>query len=75
MLLLCDNARHFICYPYSLTNLHLAAKSVKIKPCWFHKDHYDIPKRRVKEIQAKCRVVSPKVILKVIKNGKKENRV
>jgi len=30
------------------------AKELGIERCWFHKNHYDIPKRRIEEIQAKC---------------------
>jgi FMN phosphatase YigB (HAD superfamily) len=62
-----DGKRHLICWPYSKANLHLMAKELGIKKCWFHKDHYDIPKRRVKEIEAKCVLVSPKDIVTIIK--------
>jgi tetraacyldisaccharide-1-P 4'-kinase len=34
---------------------------------WFHKDHYDIPKRRIAEITARCVVVSSKDIVKIIR--------
>jgi hypothetical protein len=44
------------------------ARELGIKPCWFHKNHYDIPKRRIKEIQAKCVVVTSKEILSIIKS-------
>lgn len=64
----CDNSRHLVCFPYSGENLHTMAQDLKIKRCWFHCDHYDIPKRRVKEIQMKCQVVSPREILSII-NG------
>ena len=40
-----------------------------IKRCWFHKDHYDIPKKRIAEIQSKCEIVTPREILSIIKNG------
>jgi len=63
----CDNMRHLVCVPYSIDNLHKMAKDLNIKRCWFHKDHYDIPKRRIKEIQDKCVVVSPKDIVNIIK--------
>ena len=43
------------------------AKALEIKPCWFHKDHYDIPLRRVKEIEAKCEIVSSKEIVRIIR--------
>jgi hypothetical protein len=46
------------------------ARDLGIKPCWFHKDHYDIPKKRITEIQAKCKVIKPREILSIIKNGK-----
>lgn len=63
----CDNARHLVCIPYSTANLHRMAVDLGIKKCWFHSDHYDIPKTRIAEIQAKCQVVSPKDIVKIIK--------
>jgi hypothetical protein len=43
------------------------ARELNIKDCWFHKDHYDIPKRRVEEIMKSANVVSPRVILLIIK--------
>jgi hypothetical protein len=63
----CDKQRHLICKPYSFVNLHLMAEDLGIKKCWFHKDHYDIPKRRIAEITEKCEVVSPKTIVRMIK--------
>ena len=63
----CDNKRHLVCVPYSIENLHRMAMYLEINRCWFHKTHYDIPKMRIKEIQAKCRVVSPKDIVRIIK--------
>lgn len=44
------------------------AKDLDIKKWWFHKNHYDIPKRRISEIQNKCTVVSSKEIVRIIKN-------
>jgi hypothetical protein len=47
------------------------ADDLEIKRCWFHsgdKPHYDIPKKRIQEIRAKCTVVSPTDIVKII-NG------
>ena len=41
------------------------AKDLGIKMCWFHVDHYDIPKRRIEEVTAKCIVVSSKEIVKI----------
>jgi hypothetical protein len=44
------------------------AKELNIKRCWFHRDHYDIPKRRIDEIKAKCLIVIDREILKIIKD-------
>ncbi len=63
----CDNARHLVCVPYSIANLHRMAADLGIKKCWFHNDHYDIPKTRIGEIRAKCEVVSSKEIVKIVK--------
>jgi hypothetical protein len=45
------------------------AEDLNIGRHWFHKNHYDIPKRRIHEITEKCRIVSSKEIVKIIKNG------
>lgn len=67
----CDSMRHLICVPYTVDNLHRMAEILGIKRCWYHRGasypHYDIPKRRIAEIQAKCTVVSPRMILKIMK--------
>lgn len=63
---ICDNSRHLVCLPYSVENLHEMAKKLGIRACWFHKNHYDIPKRRVAEIMAKCEVVSSRRIVEII---------
>lgn len=63
-----DGKRHLVCVPYSISNLHKMARDLNIKGCWFHKDHYDIPKRRIKEIESQCKIVSSKEIVKII-NG------
>jgi hypothetical protein len=63
----CDE-RHLVCTPYSVKNLHEMAKNLNIKRCWYHggrHPHYDIPKLRIEEIQAKCNVVSPRAILAI----------
>lgn len=71
----CDNKRHLICVPYSITNLHKMAEQLGIKKCWFHKkknkSHYDIPKGRIKEIKNKCTIVSDKDIVKIIHSSKR----
>jgi predicted metal-dependent HD superfamily phosphohydrolase len=64
-----DNMRHLVCMPYSIENLHKMAEDLNIKRCWFHKDHYDIPMRRINEIASKAKLVRPREILMIIKNG------
>jgi FMN phosphatase YigB (HAD superfamily) len=66
---LTDKKRHLICIPYSIENLHKMAKDLGIKRCWFHKDHYDIPKTRIQEIEDKCQIVSSKDIVNIIKGN------
>lgn len=68
MKLICDNYRHLICVPYSVENLHQMAQSLNIGKHWFHKDHYDIPKKRIDEIKSQCVVVSSKEIVRIINN-------
>lgn len=63
----CDNERHLVCIPHSIENLHLMANNLNIKRCWFHKNHYDIPKKRLDEIKEKCYLVSSREILRIIK--------
>ena len=64
----CDDKRHLVCKPYSIENLHIMAEDLNIKKCWFHKDHYDLPKKRIKELTKKCIFVSDREIVN-IKNG------
>lgn len=68
----CDNARHLVCVPYSIPNLHAMAQTLGIKRCWFHRDHYDIPKLRIGEIQAKCTVIPSREIVRIIKGDRTE---
>ena len=69
----CDDMRHLVCVPYTIENLHRMARELGIARCWRHAGsrhpHYDIPKRRIAEIQARCTVVSPREILKIMKGG------
>ena len=65
----CDTKRHLVCIPYSLDNLDRMADTLGINRCWKHKDHYDIPKKRIAEITAKCEVVSSKEIVRIIRTG------
>lgn len=68
----CDDTRHLICIPYSIENLHIMAEDLQIKRCWFHSSakfaHYDIPKRRIEEIQSKCSIISSRELLLLIKS-------
>jgi hypothetical protein len=67
---LCDDSRHLICEPYSIENLHKMAEDLGIKKCWYHAGkfpHYDIPKKRIEEITAKCEVIDSKELLLKIK--------
>lgn len=61
-----DEKRHLICVPYNLDNLHQMAKELKIHKCWFHKNHYDIPKLRIQEIEKQCKIVDVKNIVEII---------
>lgn len=67
----CDDMRHLVCVPYSEVNLHAMADDLGIKGCWFHSRasymHYDIPKRRIAEITARCELVSGRTILAIVK--------
>lgn len=62
-----DGKRHLVCDPYSIENLHQMAADLGIGRHWFHKNHYDIPKRRMAEIEARCTLVSSKEIVKLIR--------
>ena len=63
----CDKKRHLVCVPYSIGNLHKMAEILGIKKCWFHKSHYDIPKKRIDEIEKRCILISSKDIVRIIK--------
>lgn len=68
---LCDDMRHLVCLPYSITNLHAMAADLGLKRCWYHSGqypHYDIPKRRIAEITAKCELVSGRDTLRIVKS-------
>jgi len=46
------------------------AKDLNINKCWYHSKpyaHYDIPKRRIKEIQNKTQIITSKQLLKICK--------
>lgn len=67
-----DRARHLVCLPYSVENLHRVAEELEINRCWFDGDHYDVPARRKAEIEARddVVVVSSKEIVRIIRSAK-----
>ena len=66
-----DFARHLVCKPYSIENLHKMAKDLKIGRHFFHGgNHYDIPKKRIEEISKKCSIVHTREIVKIVKSLK-----
>ena len=66
---LTDGRRHLVCRPYSVQNLHRMAEQLNIKRCWFHNSrvlpHYDIPKRRIAEIEAQCTMIGSRELLEI----------
>jgi hypothetical protein len=62
-----DGKRHLVCIPYSIENLHKMAADLGIGRHWFHKNHYDIPKKRMDKLESKCTFVSSKDIVKIIR--------
>jgi hypothetical protein len=44
------------------------ANVLNIKKCWFHKNHYDIPIKRIEEIKKSCIIITSKKIVKIIKD-------
>jgi len=66
----CDHQRHLVCLPYSVENLHRMAGELNIKRHWYHVGgfpHYDIPMKRIGEIQKIATITSAKNIVKIIK--------
>jgi len=71
----CDSMRHLVCVPYTLANLHRMAEILGIGRHWFHRakyPHYDIPKRRVREIMGRVEVVTPRELLRIVQAGVKD---
>jgi hypothetical protein len=67
-----DTQRHLVCKPYSRENLHDMARFLGIKRCWFHAKpypHYDIPKRRFPLPQLSVKIIMPKDLLLICKEG------
>ena len=68
MKVLYDEQRHLITVPYTVENLHRAAQQLGIKRCWFHKDHYDIPKRMMARMpETVAEKVSPREIARIVR--------
>jgi hypothetical protein len=63
---ICDSARHLVCLPYSIDNLHAVAQTLNIKRHWFHGNHYDIPLLRKEEIKARCVLVTSRQVIAII---------
>lgn len=68
LIFVCDDKRHLVCVPYSIDNLHSMAEHLGINRCWFHKNHYDIPKKRIEEITKQCVQVKPENIVEIIRS-------
>lgn len=66
-----DHQRHLVCVPYSVANLHTMAALLQIGRHWFHAHpthpHYDIPKRKARVVWERGVLVSPKMILRIIR--------
>lgn len=72
ILALSDHKRHLVCLPYDVLDLHRLAEILGIGEHFFHRKpypHYDIPARRVAEIQARTLVVRPRDIVMVCRSG------
>lgn len=71
-MILYDRKRHLICLPYSVPNLHAMAQDLGIKRCWYHSSkfpHYDIPKTMLAKVAEVGTLVSPREILRIIKEN------
>lgn len=67
---LTDRKRHLVCLPYSIENLHKMANDLDINRRWYHSGefpHYDIPKKRLDEISARCELISSRDIIRIIR--------
>jgi hypothetical protein len=70
---ICDRSRHLICLPYSIENLHRMARELGLTRGWYHggsKPHYDIPGGRMLEVIKRCRVVSSREIVRLIRENR-----
>lgn len=75
IILICDHYRHFVCYPYTTHNLHIAANEAGINRCWYKSSgilphpHYDIPLGMVKQVKQKCLVLSKRELTNFVHRG------
>ena len=70
---ICDRSRHIVCLPYSVENLHIMARELRLSRGWFHDGrwpHYDMPLSRMEELFMRCEIVSSRDILAIIRSGK-----
>lgn len=68
MIIYYDKARHIVCVPYSIENLHRMANLLGIRRCWYHAKpypHYDMPKTYTPPTDSI--LVSSREILRIIK--------
>lgn len=75
----CDDARHIICEPYSIANLHIMAKRLGISRGWYHAGamrrrrrrwaHYDMPVKRIEELTGRCTVITSRELVAIIKEA------
>lgn len=68
MIVLADDARHLVCLPYTVDDLHRMAEHLGIGRHFYHASpfpHYDIPVRRQAEIVVMARSVSSKDIVRL----------
>lgn len=69
------DARHLVCYPFSVEGLHAMARDLGINRCWFHNGgggrfpHYDVPVRRVGKLGLRVELVTSRELLDVVKGG------
>lgn len=70
MKIYCDDKRHLVCIPYSVQNLHRMAEDLGIRRCWFHRNHYDIPKGMITFVTNIAEKVTSRQILEIIKTGR-----
>jgi hypothetical protein len=72
ILALSDHLRHLVAWPYNTANLHAMAEALGIGRHFYSTrphGHYDIPARRIEEIESRTVRVRPREIIKIIRGG------